>query len=140
MPGAARKTDLVKTNQWNGDWLEISQSIYREEVIPFQGDFLWGNALPVERDPVWFGFVGLAHHHALRGFCESGAEDRMALDDDLPCLAKKIRIRALAETDRNLSMCTRSARRALVAVVSRSLHGIGRVLPHGLSGFTARRR
>jgi hypothetical protein len=39
-----------------------------------------------------------------------------------------------------LSMGTRSARRALVAVVSRSLHGIGRVLPHGLSGFTARRR
>jgi hypothetical protein len=25
-------------------------------------------------------------------------------------------------------------------VVSRRLHGIGRVLPHGLSGFTARRR
>ena len=64
----------------------------------------------------------------------------MALDDDLPCLSEKIRIRALAETDRNLSMGTRSARRALVAVVSRSLHGIGRVLPHGLSGFTAHRR
>ena len=64
----------------------------------------------------------------------------MPLDDDLPCLAEKIRIRALAETDRDLGIGTRSAGRAQVAVVSRSLHGIGRVLPHGLSGFTARRR
>lgn len=64
----------------------------------------------------------------------------MPLDDDLPCLAEKVRIRALAEADRDLGIGTRSAGRAQVAVVSRRLHGIGRVLPHGLSGFTARRR
>ena len=64
----------------------------------------------------------------------------MALDDDLPCLAEKVRIRAFAEADRDLGIGTRSTGRAQVAVVSRRLHGIGRVLPHGLSGFTASRR
>jgi len=64
----------------------------------------------------------------------------MALDDDLPCLTEKIRIRALAKTNRGLGIRTRSAGRAQVAVVSRSLHGIRRVLPHGLSSVTGCRR
>ena len=54
----------------------------------------------------------------------------MALYDNLPSLTEKIRIRALTKTDRDLGVRTRSAGRTLIAVVSRRLHRIGRVLPH----------